>query len=427
MRRLRNQIYKLTEIIRSQKTVVKNFSFLSILQFTQMVIGLLVYPYLIKILGTNNYGVVAYSQAIIGYAVLFTNYGFNVTATRDIARYKDNAFQKSKIFSTVLVVKFLIFILISILIIFLTYFVDFLNQYQLAYIITLIALFGWVLFPDWFFQGIEKMQNITYLMVVFKVLSVFFIFIFVNSPEDYIKAILINSISMFLIGVSGIVLVFRLNEDLQFKKPSIIRITSQMKRGFAYFFSNISASSKDYASTFIIGAFFNYSEVGIYDLIVKIVKVMQIPISIFTRAVFPKISIVKSIKFNNKIGKIMFIYGLLAFGFILLFGKIILLYLLDSGTSYYTILCFKIMAISLPLLALTSLKGTLTLVAFNYDTSFTKGIIISILFYIVLLFLLYNFNYINIVSVTLAIVGSVAIELISHLYFISKNKIENSY
>ena len=392
-----------------------------------MVIGLLIYPYLIKTLGTNNYGIVAYSQAIIGYAVLFINYGFNVTATRDIARYKNNALQKSKIFSTVLVVKFLIFILSSSLIIFLTYFVYFLNQYQLAYIITLIALFGWVLFPDWFFQGIEKMENITYVMVVFKVLSLVFIFIFVNSPEDYIKAILINSISMLLIGVSGIVLVFKLNKDLQYKKPSIIRITRQVKKGFSYFFSNLSANTKDYASTFIIGAFFNYSEVGIYDLIVKIVKVLLIPISIFTRAVFPKISVVKSVKFNNKIGKIMFIYGVLAFGFILLFGKMILIYLLDSGVLDYAIFCFKIMAISLPLLALTSSKGTLTLVAFNYDTSFTKGIIISILFYIVFLFLLYNFNYINMVSITLAIVGSIAIELISHLYFIRKNKIGNSY
>jgi len=422
---MQKRMSRFTEIYRNQKTVLKNFSFLSILQLVQMLIGLLVYPYLIKVLGTNNYGVVAYSQAIIGYAVLFVNYGFNITGTRGIAKNKKNIKKLSSIFSTVLTVKFFIFLVCFIVILLLTYWIDILNQYQLAYMITLVTLFGWVLFPDWYFQGIEKMENITYIMVVSKLVSLLLIFLLVTSPGDYLIAISINSLSMLMAGVIGLILVFKSNKELRFVKPPIIRIMVQFKSGFSYFFSNVSANTKDYVNTFIIGAFFSYSDVGIYDLIVKVIKVLLIPISILIRALFPKVSIVKSYKFNLKIEKVLFIYGVLAFCFIWLFGDIILLFMSDNKAVEHAGLCFKVMAISLPLLALTSTRGTLTLLGFNFDSSFSLGIVMSVLFYFVILIILYYLNLINMVSITYAIVASIAIELFSHIYHIHKNNIKN--
>ncbi|PQB07828.1 hypothetical protein BST83_12190 [Polaribacter filamentus] len=110
--------YNLKKSLHKNKNLIKNFSFLSILQVSQMLIGVVIFPYLIKVLGTNNYGIVAYSQAVLGYAVLFVNYGFNITGTREIAKNKLNKDKMSRIFSTILIVKAIIFIIFLLLLLF---------------------------------------------------------------------------------------------------------------------------------------------------------------------------------------------------------------------------------------------------------------------------------------------------------------------
>nr|WP_240614827.1 oligosaccharide flippase family protein [Polaribacter filamentus] len=178
---------------------------------------------------------------------------------------------------------------------------DFLYQYQLAYNLSLVALFGWVLFPDWYFQGIEKMETITYVMVSTKLISLILIILLVKSVDDYIVAIAINCFSMLIAGIFGVILALKSSKVLNFQLPTFVDISKQFKSGFAYFFSNISANTKDYLNTFIIGYFFSYSEVGVYDLIIKIIKMLLIPITILSKAVFPKVSVEKSFSLNKKL------------------------------------------------------------------------------------------------------------------------------
>ncbi|PQB07826.1 hypothetical protein BST83_12180 [Polaribacter filamentus] len=119
----------------------------------------------------------------------------------------------------------------------------------------------------------------------------------------------------------------------------------------------------------------------------------------------------------------MLIYGFLAMIFVLFFANTIISYLSNEIFLESTVTCFKIMSISLLLLALTSSKGTLTLVAYSCDKSFTKGIIYSFLFYFMLILILYYFNYINLITLAFAIVFSIVVELLSHVYQINKNNI----
>ena len=56
------------------KTVLANFSYLSILQVFTILFPLLTYPYLLRVIGLELYGVIVFAQAIINYVSLVINF-----------------------------------------------------------------------------------------------------------------------------------------------------------------------------------------------------------------------------------------------------------------------------------------------------------------------------------------------------------------
>ena len=56
------------------------------LKGAEYIISFITLPYLLRVLGPEKYGAIAFVQVIINYGVLLVDYGFNLTAPRDIAR-----------------------------------------------------------------------------------------------------------------------------------------------------------------------------------------------------------------------------------------------------------------------------------------------------------------------------------------------------
>ena len=77
------------EKLMRNKTVLVNFSYLSILQIFTIVFPLLTYPYLLRVVGLELYGVLVFAQTIISYVSLVINFGFNMSGARNVAVYKE--------------------------------------------------------------------------------------------------------------------------------------------------------------------------------------------------------------------------------------------------------------------------------------------------------------------------------------------------
>src|SRR4051812_10374668 len=104
------------------KNLFSNFISLSVLQVVGFALPLIVLPYLIKVLGIEKFGLVFFAQALISYFMVFTDYGFNLSATREISVNRDDKEKISIIFNSVLTTKIILgiigFIILSILILF---------------------------------------------------------------------------------------------------------------------------------------------------------------------------------------------------------------------------------------------------------------------------------------------------------------------
>ena len=184
---------KLKKIIRDNISVLYNFSYLSALQIFNIVAPLIAYPFLIRVLGTNNFGLVIYAQSIISYFVILVTFGFNISATKKVSLHRNNLKKLGEVVSNVLIIK-TILLLISLII--LEVFLYLTNQNFDSVI--LFNLVMWmcvyeVIFPQWYFQGIEQMKYITYITLIIRIIFLGMIFIIIKSPDDGILSSVVVS------------------------------------------------------------------------------------------------------------------------------------------------------------------------------------------------------------------------------------------
>src|ERR1700712_1898995 len=85
-----------------------NIAWLYALQGLNYLIPAALLPYLVRTLGVENYGLIAFAQSISQYFILATDYGFNFSATRSISKNSEDNEEVSRIFWTVITIKLLL-------------------------------------------------------------------------------------------------------------------------------------------------------------------------------------------------------------------------------------------------------------------------------------------------------------------------------
>lgn len=83
-------------------TILTNIASLGLLQMANYVIPILVIPFVVRALGADGFGKASYAQNIITYLTVLVNFGFDYSATRDIAINKDNKDAVRNIFWSVI-------------------------------------------------------------------------------------------------------------------------------------------------------------------------------------------------------------------------------------------------------------------------------------------------------------------------------------
>jgi len=82
--------------------LIGNFVSLAVLQGVNYALPLLTVPYLFRVLSVEKYGLVNFANAFIQYFIVFTDFGYNLSATKLIAENRNDALKLSQIFNNVM-------------------------------------------------------------------------------------------------------------------------------------------------------------------------------------------------------------------------------------------------------------------------------------------------------------------------------------
>lgn len=272
------------------KVVLFNAASLTWLQFFTYLLPLIVLPYLFRVLGPEKFGLIAFAQAFTQYFVILTDYGFNISATKEISLCHHESQKISKVYASVMTVKTLL-ALVSLLVLCLTViaFPKF-QQDPLVYLLSFGSVIGAMLFPGWFLQGIEKMQYIAFLNILGELVYAASIFTFVRATDDYPMVPLAGSCAFLATGFLGQYLAFR-KFGVFFKFPSTKKILEQLQKGWNVFISIVAINCYTTTRVFAVGLMTDNTLTGFYSIAERIANVAQtFPLSSFSQAIFPRLS-----------------------------------------------------------------------------------------------------------------------------------------
>lgn len=375
---------KLKNIFKNKeyKRILENMISLTGLQFASYILPLITLPYLTLVLGPEKFGLTQYAISLITYFQFFTDYGFNLSATRELAICRDDNQNISQIFSSVMFIKLCLCILSFIILLLIVMFIPKFNEDSYVYILTFGMVIGYMLFPTWLFQGLEYMRYTSILNIIGKIVFTVLIFIFIHDTTDYMLVPLINSLGYILVGILGIYIALT-KFNIKITIPSIRDIKYHLREGWYVFISTIAINMYTTTNTFLLGLLTNNTLVGYYSIAEKIILAVNGLLNPISQALYPFISRTvktddktRSIEFIRKITKIMTLVGIVLSAGLFIFAKPIILLLF--GQSYVnSVIILQIISIVPLAVSLSTVFGVETMLTFNYKKAFTSIVMIG--------------------------------------------------
>lgn len=320
----------------SWHSVAKNFGYLTILQGVNFILPLVTLPYLVRVLGSEKFGIIMFAQSFAMFFNVLVDFGFNLSGTQEISVNRNNKSAMSEIFWSINAIK-LGLLLVSFALLFgLTEFVPKLMEYQMVFLLSFGVVVGQALFPIWYFQGIEKMRVVTFVNVGAKVIFTLLIVTMIKNVNQYYWVPIYYTMGYVIAGIVGFIIAVN---QLGISKPNWTMTTFRFKESSNLFVSNAAVTMYTASNTAILGFFASPSIVGVYASFEKIILAIKNVYSPFFAALFPWIANkdrMEIIKITKKLMIPLGVIGLLGTIFIFFGAEKILQIAFDNEevTSY---------------------------------------------------------------------------------------------
>lgn len=318
---MRNHLQELKKIFINNKKIAENYFFMTLLLVLNSFFGLLIYPYLIRTLGAESYGVYIFASTVVNYFICFIGFGFDMYGVRLIAENPFSIKKKSNVLSIIFTTKLYLEIVSIILAILVSFVFPILRTYFWVYIVCFANTLLNIFFPTWYFQGVQKMRVVSYIQLIFKLLSLPFIFIFIKKPDDILLFAIIMTASSLLGALYAFIhlLVF---ERLKISLVPIKHTLVYIKESQYFFYTNFLNMMKIQTINLIIGTRYSMTDLALYDLANRIVSIPLMLITNINSALFPKVVSNFNVPLIKKILMTERIIGILAVLTVVVFGKI---------------------------------------------------------------------------------------------------------
>lgn len=405
---------------KDSKVVFANFSWLMALQVAGYVFPLLTLPYLARVIGTEGFGKIAFATAIISWIQTIADWGFNFTATRDVAQNRENKEKVSEIFSNVFWARCILTFASGIVLFLCCLWISSFRDNALVIFVTFLMIPGHIFFPDWFFQAVEKMKYITILNILLKFIFTIAVFVFIKEKEDYVLQPLLTTIGYLICGIISLFIILQ-KWGYSIKKPQIHSILSTVNNSTDVFLNNMLPNLYNSFSVMLLGQFGGSVSTGIFDGGNKFLSIANQFLTVLSRAFFPFLS-----RRSDKIStfsKINMLSCLILTIFIFVSAPILVKLML--GPDFLeSVVVLRVLAFSFVFIAMNNTYGQNYLIITKHEKELRNLTLVSSLVGMLISFpLVYYFSYFG--AALTIVVSRILLGVLSYYYYKKFESVKN--
>ena len=269
--------------------VVRNALSLYGIQFAGYVLPLFTFPWVARTLGQEKFGLVSWAAGFSMYFQTITEYGFNFSATREIALYREDQARINRIFTATMAARFLLLLVSFGLMAAIVFSVPKMRQEWPVFFISFLTPVSAALFPQWLFQGLERMGYITVRELGARVIGLMAIFVLVRTENDYLWAAAVMAGSNAIAALVGL-LYAPAQTGVKFTRISMADLRQTYRDGWHLFLSTAAMTLYTKSNTFILGLIASEAAVGVFAAAQRPVEAAKSLVFPLSTAIFPHVS-----------------------------------------------------------------------------------------------------------------------------------------
>jgi O-antigen/teichoic acid export membrane protein len=357
----------------------KNVVYNTILSVSNVAFPIITTPYVSRILGVENIGVVNFAVTYASYFALFVALGIPIYGMREIAKQNNNPEGRNRVFSELFIINVLSAVIFSIV-----YLVTIFSISTLYHDIEFLLIAGIsVLFVpfnvDWFFSGREKFKLVTLRTLAAKIIALGGLFIFVRTRDDIIPYLILTVTANLSSQIWNFGYMLKTEVKFRFKG---LQIKKHLNAVLVLFASNIAISIYTMLSTLILGFLSDYMQVGYYTSAIKVSKMILPIVTAMSFVVVARINTIKEEKdsqkeilrlLNNSFGYMMMLAVPATIGLMMIAPRFVPLFF---GAEFIpATVSLQILSLLIVIIGLSNLFGIQVLVAMGHEKKFLTAVL----------------------------------------------------
>ena len=397
---------------------IENFFSLASLRLFTIVVPIITFPYLVRVLGSEKYGLVMWAWSIINFFILFVNFGFGLSVTKYIAIHKNNKEKISEIISTTLLAKIILFILSLLVFISLIYLLPKMQENRILFMYTFLFVFGEMLMPLWYFQGIEEMKYTAIITAFIKIFFTILVFLVIKKESDFIIVPLLYASSSILSALFAYYIIY-IQHEIRFKKTTFSKALFFIKDSVALFMSSSISVIKDSLTILFVEHFLGLSAVAFFDIAQKYVNILITPFHIISSVLYPFMAKTKNF---NVLKQTIAYTTLVAIIFIVIsyfFDSNIVQLIYGKNNNQIREL-LNILVCSIIFSNLASLLGTNGLVVVGKNNKLFLSSLFGMILYLVILIIFVYLNQLSLTTIAIGVIVGYAIDALYRYFYLKE-------
>lgn len=297
----------------ARNSVNSNTVFSTIKSVFSVFYPFITFPYISRVLMTDNVGKINFGSSIVSYVSLVASLGVTTYAIRECSKKRENKEELSKTASQILSINIMSTLVAYLALAIVLIFAKPLENYRLLICIQSTTVLFSTLGADWLNTAMEDFKFIAIRTMSMQIISLLLMFVFIHKSEDYIRYAIISVVASSGANIVNIFYRRRFcktefvwHMDIKHHLPKIMLLFSLILSQTIYVNSDMT----------LLGLMKGDHEVGLYSTSVKIYQIVNTTIASITWVVMPKLSLSFAKKDYSEINTLL----KYALNFVVVFG-----------------------------------------------------------------------------------------------------------